>query len=829
MSNGLHSWNPISSRSWADMLGLVNVPLFSPGEMPSFEGEAAVLQDGVRASFAFLSGEGSWREFSNEEPLSWSWSADVRHLLIVDPSIDRMFLRRWDEPGEFRQYKIPTRGLGAEELLSRIESAPDPKTPDVVRYVLHGFRLIRQSVPSDQPLDSLRILNGFLLLAQAVKKRGLNRNDVLRATTFAQAMALLDNVERTLAKIDDMRPDLLERPTGLLATHFLDRERRSGCQLYSSLLFRHAISKLYQEAHLQIEQEPQGYFPGMGPASAPVGPLGKDVRYTPVNLARGMVEEALAALGDRRARDRPLIVLDPASGSGVFQQECLRELAREEDRGTVRLEAYDISDIANYITEFSLAQTKDDIEGGRGIEIVVRPGDSLRINWEHADLILMNPPFIPWKGMQLEQREAVEDCLGDHFRGQPDMALAFLHKAAASLKPGGVLAIVLPSALLDTESGKRVREQISESADIIAIGKFEGYTYFETSFLEPAFIVLRKRVSEDEPTPPAKIIIAQEGAEDRALRILRLAEQGEQRQDEQVEIFSVAPSYLQEGSWLPQRKAVYELRGTLERLRLTKIGELFTVNQGVRTGDNAAFILSSDQLEGLPEGERAFFRPIAGQGTLRYGRLGYGFHLFYPYNSEGSVIASVEELRERMPEYFNRWLREREDKLSKRSSISEWWLPARPRSWQLERVYKLASTYFGASGSFAYDDTGDYVVVQGYAWFWRAKVAPKEPHDLQATLHSTPLPWAYVALLNSPLFERVLSAYCPKVQGGQFNLSNRFVKDIPLPNLGDRRFPTDLLNELESLGRRIYEGGYERVLDEADRAAQRAYGLTKGH
>ena len=32
MSNGHIAWNPYSSQSWAEMLGLVDVPLFNPIE-----------------------------------------------------------------------------------------------------------------------------------------------------------------------------------------------------------------------------------------------------------------------------------------------------------------------------------------------------------------------------------------------------------------------------------------------------------------------------------------------------------------------------------------------------------------------------------------------------------------------------------------------------------------------------------------------------------------------------------------------------------------------------------------------------------------------------
>jgi hypothetical protein len=138
------------------------------------------------------------------------------------------------------------------------------------------------------------------------------------------------------------------------------------------------------------------------------------------------------------------------------------------------------------------------------------------------------------------------------------------------------------------------------------------------------------------------------------------------------------------------------------------------------------------------------------------------------------------------------------------------------------------STYFGAAGSFAYDDEGDYVVVQGYAWIGKPKLSAGGALDIQGSLRNTPLPWAYLSILNSRLFEEILASYCPRVQGGQYNLSNRFVKDIPIPNLGDPQFSSGILKRLADLGRRIHDGEFEQCRDDIDQAAPQAYGLREG-
>jgi adenine-specific DNA-methyltransferase len=830
MSNGHLSWNPASSNSWAEMLGLVDVPLFSPAEQATKPGNPTLLQDGYAASFAFMTSPGERLELL-EDPLSWSWSSNVRHLLIVDPNIQRMFLRRWDRPAESRQFKTPQRGLGAEDLLTLLEGAQAPRTPDVIRHVLSAFRLLRHTLPANSSLESLQLLNGFLLAAQAAQRDAGRAAAILASQTIGDAMATLDASDQELSGVIDLPLSIRNLRAKALAGFFLDREPRSGCVLYSDLLFRHASSQLYQEAHLQIEREPQGLLPGFAPEDEPKGETPKDVRYTPVNLARSMVQQALKALGDVAERPAPLQILDPACGSGVFLQETLRELLRGGFAGTARMKGYDISSMAVYISKFCLEHAKVELQGNSGVGFDIEQTDSLERDWAASDLVLMNPPFIPWNATTPRQKELLRDTLAEAYKGHADLAMAFLLKAVKALKPGGVVASVLPAALLSTVSGGKLRERMLDLADLVGIGKFEGYTYFKTSFVEPSFVVLRrKQTTATTATTPARVVIAKEGAEDKALRLLRLADGPERKEDKQVEIFHVPSGLFQNGVWMPERKEVYELKATLGRLRFPKVGTLFMVHQGIRTGDNAAFILTADEFREIEVTERPYFRPVAGQGALKYGQLVPSYYVFYPYDADGQPsITSHEQLLDVVPGYYERYLRSRETKLAKRAGIREPWLLTRPRPWQAGKVYKWVSTYFGAAGSFAYDDTGDYVVVQGYAWIGKPKLsaAGATAIDLQGALRNSPLPWAYLTILNSKLFEVILSSFCPRVQGGQYNLSNRFVKDIPIPNLADPYFSASILDRLEGLGRRIHDGGFEELRDEIDQTAHQAYGLRE--
>jgi hypothetical protein len=140
------------------------------------------------------------------------------------------------------------------------------------------------------------------------------------------------------------------------------------------------------------------------------------------------------------------------------------------------------------------------------------------------------------------------------------------------------------------------------------------------------------------------------------------------------------------------------------------------------------------------------------------------------------------------------------------------------------------TAYFG-EGSFSYDADGRFVVVQGYGWLWKedqrkeATDNYEEDQEFAISLYDSGLPWAYVAILNSSIFEVLLSAFCPRVQGGQFNLSDRFVKRIYVPDLSDENAAVaDDVKELESFGRALIMD-QPVDLERVDLAVARIYGV----
>ncbi|MBI2841930.1 MAG: hypothetical protein HYX78_00865 [Armatimonadetes bacterium] len=128
-------------------------------------------------------------------------------------------------------------------------------------------------------------------------------------------------------------------------------------------------------------------------------------------------------------------------------------------------------------------------------------------------------------------------------------------------------------------------------------------------------------------------------------------------------------------------------------------------------------------------------------------------------------------------------------------------------------------------GSFAYDRLGEFVVVQGYAWFWKGEC--NEYGKEEEEFFGSDFSLAYLAILNSPSFEAMLACFCPRVRGGQFDLSPRFVNRVFLPDLSDDlRVSSDTVQRLTQLGHRIHEGDMP-AFEALDKIVAEVYGFSE--
>ena len=420
--------------------------------------------------------------------------------------------------------------------------------------------------------------------------------------------------------------------------------------------------------------------------------------------------------------------------------------------------------------------------------------DSLSADFPTADVVLMNPPFVSWAALTSGQREQVRNVLGGQFRGRADYSMAFVTRALDALAPHGVLGTLLPASLLTLRAADRWREYLAERANLRFIASLSDYSLFTHAMVQIAALVLTTPASSSATGDPITAITSSDDplATSSVLRALRRGDSAERESSADWHLFTTSSKSLaSRPTWrLTPPSTERALTNLLDAGRVVRVADIFAVRQGVRTGDNGAFLLSLDQLNALPKSEQRWFRKALTNSSIRDGRIYVQRSVFYPYDRNGLALRTESELTQSVPTYYQRYLEPRKTILLDRHSLGEsrrdvWWSLSRHRKWELEREPRIVSKYFGAAGAFAIDLDSEYVVVQGFSWFLRDRstwenVGSGADDDRPGLAD---ILCGYAAICNSTVFGRLLRIFSPHVVGGQFDLSPRYVGEIPIPNL----------------------------------------------
>lgn len=797
------------AQGWAERFGLATAPLFERGEACRPE-DHTVLLDGGFGSFAMSETEEPiWRD---SETTAWVWSSDLPHHVTVTEKV--VAVRRWDslQAEEFSRASIEAQIEPFYEYLTtdRVRS-----TRRVVDHVLRLFRGVR-SLVADAGIPDERSVDAFLDVL-----------DTLISRENGPAVHRQQGIDKELLRALSPRGlDALMHDIGL-------RTSLQPFQLFPSLAVRHAGSSIFQEAHFELIRTPGVDLFGYSGLAESKAVTRGGAHFTPAPLARSIAENALAQIEDLLVRQE-LTVLDPACGSGAFLQEAVRSLRRMGYTGRLRLVGRDISPAAIAMARFVAEHTVADWSPAGGVVVDMETADSLEAALPAADVVVMNPPFIAWSALDPQQRDQVRSILGVRLQGRGDLSMAFVTRALDVLNEGGVLGVLLPASLLTLKAAQEWRRDIVERGDLRLLASLGEYGLFAHALVQVAAAVVYRPVDAVDRRETLRAIMSSNSSDatGNALRMLRKLPQEDQANspDGTWQIFQLPVEKLKtRPTWrLTSPKMEAAFRGLLEAGASTT-ADLFEVRQGVRTGDNKAFILDQAEFNALPKRERRFFRRAVMNSSIQDGKINEIFWLFYPYGDSDLAIVDEESLKSTLPKYFQRYLEPKRESLTKRASLREplnWWdLSERRLSWAFDKRPRIISKYFGGPGGFVTDLQAEFIAVQGFAWLprWATEISLEDNIE---DIPSADLVCAYSALMNSSRFSRLLEFYSPHVAGGQFDLSPRYVDRVILPNLANLARDQSagrLIARLISLGRepRLNDPDWSSAVD---RIAAKLYG-----
>jgi methylase of polypeptide subunit release factors len=203
------------------------------------------------------------------------------------------------------------------------------------------------------------------------------------------------------------------------------------------------------------------------------------------------------------------IVIDPACGCGSFLLSLIERLKSKD--GNLKYEniyGVDLNPSAVNITRLSLLiksrlneglinPFENNIKIGNSI-VSNKSLDNFAFQWSEEfpevfkaggfDIVIGNPPYVTLRTMKdFDPKESLYSCL---INGPVNAATLMIGRGLEILKPGGVLAFVLPKTVLHVESYSKLREYLLTNTEIIQI--FDLGLKFKDVRGEQIILIIRK-------------------------------------------------------------------------------------------------------------------------------------------------------------------------------------------------------------------------------------------------------------------------------------------------------------------------------------------------
>lgn len=758
-----------SAAEWAQRLGMAIVNPFFPVKSEALVGQHCAMLDGRRASFACSTVESP--EISPEDSKNWQWSADLAHHVLITPNI--VHVRSGRDP-VFRKFQRDSVESRLEDFLKFLDNPRRSALPDVVSFLVEEFRAIWATSGSS---DGSTALVPFLLGLCAVDQ---GDSDILNDPAWCRDTAQDIGIDDPSLVEAHLNQSTIERARGMQGRAPL------GLQLIPSLVLRHVAGRLFQEAHAIIETTQLDLFGNASIVTSPTySPAG--AYFTPVPIARLLADWAVS----RISLPDEITIADYACGSAVFLTEALRTLERCGFRGTVRLIGRDKSPQAIRMAKVAVRTAQRDLQAMRVIPDFSQ-ANAFDAEWPKAHICLMNPPFRSWERMNKHERDWVQEVTDGKGHGRPDLSVGFIERAIRALHPDGVLATLVPAGVLASDSLSKWRNELVHRGTPSLVAVLGEHGLFEHALVNVGILALQNHPQSDATPSKTPLYVAwssaETGAASRVIRAIRrsISEPNVlDRYGKDVDGWSVTTTSLdawqRRPSWLPGAGALGALLETIQANTLTKVGDLFDVLQGIRTGANQVFIQPADVVKSLPEREQRYFKKAVDAASFVDGEIKTQNYLFFVPNN---TWTTEKEMIKAIPDFFNRYIRTNRELLKKRRSLRDradyyWELTwARPR-WMFNGPPRLLSKRFGLYPAFGRDFDVSFAVVQANAWRPTEILtsSSRDSDEISEVLT------AYWWLLNSRVAVALLREFCPNVAGGQLDLEHKYVKHVPLPIL----------------------------------------------
>jgi type I restriction-modification system DNA methylase subunit len=229
------------------------------------------------------------------------------------------------------------------------------------------------------------------------------------------------------------------------------------------------------------------------------------------------------------------------------------------------------------------------------------------------DIVIGNPPYVQLQAQEGELAKLYQDCGYSVFARTGDIYCLFYEQGIKLLKPKGLLCYITSNKWMRAAYGEKIRGFLSQKSNPLLLVDFGGIQIFESATVDTNVILIQKEYNKEQTT---SIIINKENKS--SLKNL----------SDFVQQYSCKISFNTSDSWVILSPIEISIKNKIEAIGTPLKDWNISINFGVKTGCNEAFLINGDERQNLldnckDEAERqrteAIIRPILrGKDIKRY-------------------------------------------------------------------------------------------------------------------------------------------------------------------------------------------------------------------
>ena len=432
------------------------------------------------------------------------------------------------------------------------------------------------------------------------------------------------------------------------------------------------------------------------------------------------------------------------------------------------------------------------------------------------DIVIGNPPYVEAK--KLKYIASTLKNIYKVYSGTADLSIYFAEHGMNILSENGILSYITTNKFFNTGYGKKLRELITSNT-IQKIINFEQVEVFEDILVSSVIIEIAKRHANN-----GNILSYEKFYK---LKKEQFLPEFVSKQDA---FGSYSQDYLDEKEWSFSDMSELVLKGKIESgsQQLVEINGI-SINRGVTTGYNPAFIITDEKKENLIKEDvsnRAIIKNMLQGRNIRrwYYNESDENLLFIPWhfplideNISGASANAEIALMEKHPSIY-KWLENFKDALSERNQDEtgiryEWYA-----------LQRCAASYYK---EFEYPEK----IIWGLTADKWAFTLDKEQHYLPSNgyiLTSTVIPIRYVlGLLNSKLMHYYFHFIGIMTAGGAYTLKAATISALPFKIAKDTTEISSFVDKILSIKEKDHDADVSKEESEIDRLVYQLYGLTE--